>query len=202
MNALDLASVTYQRGQFQLPSCSLQVAAGERIWISGPNGSGKSTLLSLIAGLHAPTAGTITIQGTRVDRTPPWQRPCTILLQDLGLWPHLTIRKQCTLAGTGPDIAKRIQTIAQELNVTPLLDRKPAQLSGGEAQRSALVRTLLRDTPLVLLDEPYAAQHEDGIAAINLVLDRLRDQGKAVIVAGHREAPQSREMSLAPARSS
>ncbi|MEM7167735.1 MAG: ATP-binding cassette domain-containing protein [Planctomycetota bacterium] len=205
---LEVVDLMFARGSFQLGPLSLQVAAGERVWLAGPNGSGKSTLLQLVAGLIAADSGTIRISGQDMQSTQPWARPCSMLLQGLGLWPHLSIRKQCSLAAskaaTTEDAAiqQRLATIAAELEVTTLLDRYPGELSGGEAQRCALLRTLMKDAPLLLLDEPYAAQHDAGITAVETALERLAGAGCAIVIAGHQQPAEARRVSIAAERRS
>ena len=196
---LRLRGVCTSRGAFTLGPLDLDCDPGEVIWLAGANGAGKSTLLSTIAGLLPVQAGTIAL-GTRVLSDPrvhvaPWERPCAFLLQDLGLWPHLTIRRQCAISrgnGAVPDPEDE----ARRLGVLELPDRRPGELSGGEAQRCALLRSLVRGAPVLLLDEPFSEQHEDGIARIEGVLRNQREGGVRIIVAGHREVPDARRVDL------
>ncbi len=109
---LVLEKVAARRDRFQVGPLSLQVARGELLWLTGPNGAGKSTLLLAIAGLCPVAEGEVRFGGRRLSASgehgPPWRRGCSILLQEPGLWPHLSIRRQCLLvAGRGEAQEKR-----------------------------------------------------------------------------------------------
>lgn len=141
---------------------TLSVKQGEQIAILGPSGAGKSTLLSLIAGFLTPASGRIMIEGVDHSATPPSQRPVSMLFQENNLFTHLTVRQNIGL-GLNPalrlSVAQRnkLSTIAQTMGLESLLDRLPAQLSGGQRQRVALARCLVREQPVLLLDEPFSA---------------------------------------------
>ncbi|MCI0651535.1 MAG: ATP-binding cassette domain-containing protein [Planctomycetes bacterium] len=188
---LHVEGLTARRGAFALAPVTCEVARGETLFVTGANGAGKSTLLAALAGLIRSERGSIAwdgalLAGPAVHRA-PWRRDVALLLQDLGLWPHLTIAKQCSLvADSRAGAAERIAQLAEALGVAALLDRKPARLSGGEAQRSALLRTLAPARGLLLLDEPYSEQHADGIARIDRVLAAESAAGRAIIIAGQR----------------
>ncbi|MBJ3813469.1 thiamine ABC transporter ATP-binding protein ThiQ [Shimwellia pseudoproteus] len=141
---------------------SLKVAAGERVAILGPSGAGKSTLLSLIAGFLPPTHGQILLNGADHTATPPARRPVSMLFQENNLFSHLTIAQNIGL-GLDPGLRltpaqrEQLQHIAGVMGIGDLLDRKPDQLSGGQRQRAALARCLIRQQPILLLDEPFSA---------------------------------------------
>jgi thiamine transport system ATP-binding protein len=131
------------------------------VMITGPSGGGKSTLLSLIAGFVMPQQGRILINGQDARALSPAQRPVSLLFQEHNLFAHLSAFENAAL-GLSPDLklddAARSKVLAALARVG--LDGKgqslPAQLSGGERQRVALARALLRDKPILLLDEPFA----------------------------------------------
>lgn len=135
---------------------------GERVAVLGPSGAGKSTLLNLIAGFSAPTSGNIIIDGRDHTKTTPAQRPVSILFQENNLFAHLNVEQNIAL-GIDPGLRlnsaqkQKLQQITQQVGLQGYLDRLPAQLSGGQRQRTALARCLVRDRPILLLDEPFSA---------------------------------------------
>ncbi|WP_343711566.1 thiamine ABC transporter ATP-binding protein ThiQ [Kosakonia radicincitans] len=141
---------------------TLTVKAGEQIAILGPSGAGKSTLLNLIAGFLTPASGTITIADNDHTHTPPSQRPVSMLFQENNLFTHLTVRQNIGL-GLNPGLKlnseqqQTLRQIAETMGLEALLDRLPEQLSGGQRQRVALARCLVREQPVLLLDEPFSA---------------------------------------------
>jgi multiple sugar transport system ATP-binding protein len=162
-----------------LQDVSLAVNPGEMVSILGPSGCGKSTLLRVIAGLDKADRGSIRIGGHSVNGIAPKDRELAFVFQNYALYPHLTsgqniaaplVMRELTAAQRLPLIGrlmpgaraawdaidKRVQQMAQLLEIDPMLDRRPAQLSGGQRQRVALGRALIRDPKLFLLDEPLA----------------------------------------------
>lgn len=140
----------------------LQVEQGERLAIIGESGAGKSTLLNLIAGFETPTSGQILLNDCDHTQTQPAERPVSMLFQDNNLFPHLTVAQNIGLALV-PSLSlnatqqQQVREIAEKMGIEPLLSRRADQLSGGQKQRVALARTLLRDKPILLLDEPFSA---------------------------------------------
>lgn len=140
----------------------LQVKAQEKIAIIGASGAGKSTLLNLIAGFEQGHAGEIWLNGENHTQTEPHLRPVSMLFQDNNLFPHLTVEQNLGL-GIHPslklnhDEKQRVQHVASAVDLQAFLNRKPTALSGGQKQRVAIARCLLRDKPILLLDEPFSA---------------------------------------------
>ncbi|MSE34183.1 thiamine ABC transporter ATP-binding protein ThiQ, partial [Escherichia coli] len=141
---------------------TLSVARGEQVAILGPSGAGKSTLLSLIAGFLTPTRGTLLIEGEDHTTTPPSRRPVSMLFQENNLFSHLNVEQNIGL-GLDPGLKlsaeqkeKRLH-IAQQMGIETLMARLPGELSGGQRQRVALARCLVREQPILLLDEPFSA---------------------------------------------
>lgn len=140
----------------------LQVKAQEKIAIIGASGAGKSTLLNLIAGFEQGHAGEIWLNGKNHTQTEPHLRPVSMLFQDNNLFPHLTVEQNLGL-GIHPslklnhDEKQRLQHVASAVGLQAFLNRKPTALSGGQKQRVAIARCLLRDKPILLLDEPFSA---------------------------------------------
>ena len=140
----------------------LQVAAGERIAIVGPSGAGKSTLLNLIAGFVLPTRGEVWLNGENHTQSAPYERPVSMLFQENNLFPHLTVQQNLALGlKTSLKLTAleqdQIERVADAVGLTSFLSRLPNSLSGGQKQRVALARCLLRDKPILLLDEPFSA---------------------------------------------
>ena len=158
---LELAEVTF-RYEDLVMRFDLRVERGECVAVIGPSGAGKSTMLALIAGFEAPLSGRIRIEGSDVTSLPPARRPVTSLFQEHNLFPHLTAAENVGLGidpGLRLDAAARARVSAalDHVGLTGFEARLPGQLSGGERQRVALARSLVRNRPLLLLDEPFAA---------------------------------------------
>ena len=141
---------------------TLSIERGERIAVLGPSGAGKSTLLNLIAGFLPPASGSLLIDGEKHNATPPAQRPVSMLFQENNLFNHLTVRQNIGL-GIHPGLKlnreqrAQVTAIAGQMGMDTLLDRLPGELSGGQRQRAALARCLVRQQPVLLLDEPFSA---------------------------------------------
>lgn len=141
---------------------SLSVKQGELVAVLGPSGAGKSTLLSLVAGFLTPASGTIMIENSEHTHTPPAKRPVSMLFQENNLFTHLTVRQNIGL-GLDPGLkltsaqSTKLDTIATTMGLETLLNRLPGELSGGQRQRVALARCLVREQPVLLLDEPFSA---------------------------------------------
>jgi ABC-type sugar transport system ATPase subunit len=132
----------------------------------GKTGSGKTTLLEAISGLTAITAGSITLLGRDVTHLEPAARGVGYVPQDLALFPTLSVRDHLAFSldvrrRPAAEIDKRVAELAELLGIGHLLDRRPAGLSGGEAQRVALGRALAFHPQVLLLDEPLSALDDD-----------------------------------------
>lgn len=140
----------------------LQVQTGERIAILGESGAGKSTLLHLIAGFELAHRGNLRLNGKDHFSSDVATRPISMLFQENNVFEHLTVLQNIGLALApklhfNPAQYAQIRHIAQQMGIGELLSRPAEQLSGGQKQRVALARTLLRDKPILLLDEPFSA---------------------------------------------
>lgn len=139
-----------------------EAQAGERLAILGPSGAGKSTLLSLIGGFLPVSQGTLIMNGVDHTLSVPSARPVSMLFQENNLFPHLTVQQNMGL-GLHPGLKltreqqQQLAAIAEQTGLAEMLNRLPAELSGGQRQRVALARCLLRDRPILLLDEPFSA---------------------------------------------
>ncbi|WP_410684030.1 thiamine ABC transporter ATP-binding protein ThiQ [Citrobacter europaeus] len=141
---------------------TLSVTRGEQVAVLGPSGAGKSTLLNLIAGFLMPASGTMMIEGEDHTATPPSRRPVSMLFQENNLFSHLSVQQNIGL-GLNPGLKlnalqrEKMRHIAQQMGIDSLLERLPGELSGGQRQRVALARCLVREQPILLLDEPFSA---------------------------------------------
>src|SRR5690606_13523714 len=128
----------------------------------GPSGAGKSTLLYLVAGFLAPVSGRIVIDGADVTALPPESRPVTTVFQEHNLFPHLTVFDNVAL-GVSPALKldatarRRVGEALERVHLAGLDHRRPGELSGGQRQRVTLARALVRQRPVLLLDEPFTA---------------------------------------------
>ena len=148
-----------------LAPTDLQVSTGQTTVLIGPSGCGKSTLLRLIVGLSQPNSGTITLEGTELSPANLLQvrQRMGYVIQEGGLFPHLTVRANVTvmaryLARDADWITHRLAEMAKLVRLPlELMERFPAELSGGQRQRVSLMRALMLDPELLLLDEPLGA---------------------------------------------
>ena len=158
--------------------------------VIGGNGCGKSTLLKTLAGILSPVGGTVTLDGTPLDRLSRKEtaRRCAILLQEPYAPPELTVRALTALGrfpygGGGADAVARAMTLA---GVTELADRKMGTLSGGEKHKAFLARALAQGSGVLLLDEPEAALDAAARDELLRTLKRLRaERGLTVVMAVH-----------------
>ncbi|MFO0826701.1 MAG: ABC transporter ATP-binding protein [Phycisphaerales bacterium] len=169
----------------------LDVAPGELLALVGPSGSGKSTLLRLLAGLEAPDAGTIAIDGNDVTRRPPHERDVGVTFDDGALYEHLTVRGNIEAAldrkrVRGAAALEAAKAALRLVRGEALIDRKPASLSAGERRRAALARAFAPRPALLLLDEPLT--HLDRASRLDLREDLRHAQqeiGATTIVVTH-----------------
>jgi molybdate transport system ATP-binding protein len=170
---------------------ALEVADGETVAVIGPNGAGKSSLLGAVAGTLRPDAGKATLGGTVLfDHTtwlPPHRRGTALLAQEPLLFPHLSALDNVAFGprSTGAsraDARTRARRWLDEVDAGEHADRRPAQLSGGQAQRVAVARALATEPRLLLLDEPMAALDVTVVPAMRQMLGRVLAGRTAVLV--------------------
>ena len=159
---------------------SEQIPAGSITVIVGPNGCGKSTLLAAIAGDIAPDKGTITIDEhhpilTAADTLAGIR---SMVIQNQNFVLGFTVRQVIEMAGASADVMKALE-------LTDIADRLVTRLSGGEAQRVAIAQAIAQDAPVLLLDEPLAAQDIHSRKRIIELLQSLAEQGKTIVVVAH-----------------
>jgi multiple sugar transport system ATP-binding protein len=140
---------------------SFDVMDGEFLVILGPSGCGKTTILRCIAGLVEPTGGEITIDGKVVNGIYPSERNIAMVFQNYALYPHMTVHDNIALNMKmkkipKEEIKKRVLDVSSKLHISEMLQKKPRQLSGGQAQRVGLARAMVRDPAAFLMDEPLS----------------------------------------------
>ena len=178
-----------------LHATSLRIAKGQVVAIAGPSGSGKSTLLGLIAGLDAPTTGTIIVDGVTVTSRSEEQlarlrgEKIGIVFQFFHLLPSLTalenILVPMEIAGA-PDARARATTLLADVGLADRGHHYPSQLSGGEQQRVALARALANNPPVLLADEPTGnLDSATGKQVIEMLVAVGRRQGRTLVLVTH-----------------
>ena len=159
---------------------SEQIPAGSITVIIGPNGSGKSTLLAAIAGDIVPSKGTITLDELHPPLTSAKElaRLRAMAVQNQFFTLGFSVRQIIEMAGPAEEVMK-------QLHLTPIANRHVTTLSGGEAQRVAIAQAIAAQTPILLLDEPFAAQDVDSRKRIISILKSLAEKGTTVVVVVH-----------------
>jgi osmoprotectant transport system ATP-binding protein len=177
-----------------LPATNLALARGRSMALVGPSGCGKSTLLRIIVGLLTPDTGRVVVDGLTIapDTLTPIRRRIGYVIQEGGLFPHLKARENVSLLARhlhwpNDRIARRLGDLAALVRVDlPLLDRYPSELSGGERQRVGMMRALMLDPPVLLLDEPMGALDPLVRARLRPDLKRIFcELGKTVVLVTH-----------------
>ena len=168
------------RGDFTLRAAA-HIEPGSTVAVLGPNGAGKSTLIRCLAGLTPIDAGSITIAGTVVDdgvrSLPPAERQAGVVFQDYALFPHLSVLENVAFGPRARGVSRsaaraEAQAALDSLGIGGLAERRPGQLSGGQAQRVALARALATSPRLLLLDEPLAALDAQTRESVRVELER------------------------------
>jgi osmoprotectant transport system ATP-binding protein len=190
---LEAVSKRYGRRDAVQP-LDFEVPAGRTTVLIGPSGCGKSTLLRLMCGLIEPSGGAVRFDGEPVtaESAPALRQRMGYVIQDGGLFPHLTARRNVTLMADHLDrptdgIAARVNELRGLVDLPEgSLDRYPAQLSGGQRQRVSLMRALMLDPPLLLLDEPLGALDPMIRASLQADLHGIFGRlGKTVVLVTH-----------------
>lgn len=194
---LDLRNLIIRQNGFEL-SVNWTLEKGARLALIGPSGAGKTTLLSTIAGFLRPTSGGIFFEGQEITDTPPMARPFSLLFQDNNLFPHMSLRDNIAL-GIRPDLKLNtdqnaaVERVLSRVGLGGMGGRKPGQLSGGQRQRGALARALIRNKPVLLLDEPFAALGPAMKSELlDLVAEILDETGASLIMVTHDPADARR----------
>lgn len=183
--------VQLRRKTFSL-NAAFEASSEGVIAIFGRSGSGKTTLINVLAGLERPNSGRISVDGTVLFDSdagidiPPEQRQLGYVFQDGRLFPHMTVRRNLVYGRRSALTTGEFDTIVRLLDLTPLLNRRPGTLSGGEKQRVAIGRALLAQPKLLLMDEPLASLDAGRKSEILTYIERLRDEvGLPIVYVSH-----------------
>ena len=177
-----------------LANVSLRIEAGEFFSLLGPSGCGKTTLLRILAGLESPDEGKILLDGRDITRLPPERRPFNIVFQRYALFPHLSVYDNVAFGLTTDrrnrpseaELRERVGHILDLVGLSGFGGRMPGQLSGGQAQRVAVARALIRRPELLLLDEPLSALDRNVRHAMREELLRIHnDLGTTFLLVTH-----------------
>lgn len=187
---LEIKNVNIQLGDFSLKDISLQVIQGDYMTLLGVSGAGKTVLLEVLAGLVKPTGGQILWNGKNITDQKIQERPIGLVYQDLMLFPHLRVSQNIAFPLKCKKLSKqaisaRVEELAKTTGVGHLLKRYPGTLSGGEAQRVALARTLASDPEILLLDEPLANLDITLRSGLSKLLREINLSGKTIIHVTH-----------------
>jgi multiple sugar transport system ATP-binding protein len=162
MASLEIQNVTKRFGEVGILSdINLSIDDGEFLVLVGPSGCGKSTLLNIIAGLEPLSGGTISIDGRSVEQLEPKERDIAMVFQSYALYPSMTVARNMAfplmMRGHSKDEqTAKVKKVADLMQISHLLERRPQQLSGGQRQRVAMGRALVRDPKVFLFDEPLS----------------------------------------------
>ena len=200
MEIINLKKVTKDYGTRNkttaVKSFDLTIQQGEMLAIMGRSGSGKSTVLNLIAGIDQPSGGTYLFEGKDMskftgDRMTRFRRDhIGVVFQHFALADDYTVFNNIALPLklrriSRAEIDRRVREVADELGITALLSKYPKELSGGEAQRTAIARAVIAKPKLILADEPTGALDEENGSKIMQVFQKLHDQGNTIVIVTH-----------------
>ena len=172
------------------------IEKGEKVVIIGPSGSGKSTFLRCMNLLETPTEGTITVEGQDITHASGKElnqirRKMGMVFQHFNLFPHLTIKKNITMAPvklglmTQAEADKKAMGLLERVGLPEKADQYPAQLSGGQKQRIAIVRSLAMNPDVMLFDEPTSALDPEMVREVLEFMKQLADEGMTMVVVTH-----------------
>ena len=188
---LEVEALNVAAGSFRLRDVNLAVGRGECHVVLGPSGSGKSTLLHALLGVLPSESGRIRLDGADLTRVPIERRGLGYVPQQLGLFPHLTVRENLAYSARArrvpsADYQPLVDKLVAATGIGALLERRPATLSGGERQRVGLVRALASRPRMVLLDEPFTALNESLRRELWQVFRELqRDRELTILMITH-----------------
>ncbi|MBY5663202.1 ABC transporter ATP-binding protein [Rhizobium leguminosarum] len=165
----------------------ITVEDGEFAVFVGPSGCGKSTLLRMIAGLEGIDEGELILNGKRINDVPPDKRGIAMVFQSYALYPHMSVAENIGFSLSlkkvpEVEIRRQVEGVAEILQLTDYLDRRPAALSGGQRQRVAIGRAIIKKPALILFDEPLSNLDSALRVQMRAELQRLHRELKATVV--------------------
>lgn len=190
MASISLQGITKRFGEVTaVDDMRLDIADGEFFVLLGPSGAGKTTTLRLIAGLEKPDAGVLRMNGADLTAAAPAQRDCAFVFQQYSLYPHLSVYDNIAFPLRAPmrrveeaEIKRRVERVAAMLHIEGKLQRKSTALSGGEMQRVAIGRALVREPRVYLMDEPLSSLDAGLREELRVELKRLQRASGATVV--------------------
>ena len=187
---LELQKISCSFPGFSLSEISFNVADGEYFILLGESGAGKSLLLEAIAGLNPVKSGILLLDGKDITHEKIQQRGIGLVFQDQAVFPHLSVKENIAYPLKGKHLSKSekykiIAEITGILQITKLLNRRPATLSGGELQRVALARALVQKPKVLLLDEPLSATDSKLRSELRALLRQINRMGQTIIHVTH-----------------
>jgi multiple sugar transport system ATP-binding protein len=172
-----------------LAGIDLEIANGEFFVLLGPSGAGKTTTLRVIAGLERPESGCVRMNGRDVTDAAPAARDCAFVFQQYSLYPHLSVFDNLAFPLRAPmrklpaiEIRNRVERVAETLHIEHKLARKATELSGGEMQRVAIGRALVRQPRVYLMDEPLSSLDAKLREELRVELKRLQKLSGATVI--------------------
>ena len=169
----------------------MEVKEGERLILLGPSGCGKSTTLRMIAGLENVTAGNLWMRDQVVNDVPCGERGVSMVFQNYALFPHMSVKNNIIYGLKAHkmdenEINARLKEVLKMLELEGLEDRKPKELSGGMRQRAALIRTLVLEPDILLLDEPFSAlDYQTRLEVSDDIFRIIKEQEKTALLVTH-----------------
>ncbi len=189
---IELIDVTLQRGEFRLPETSLAIPSATCGVITGAAGAGKTSIVEAICGLQTICSGTLKLRGQDASQIAVADRGIGYLPQDVVLFPDMNVERNICFAlkaqgWTKHQMHQRTKELAQELELTDLLRRKPHQLSGGQQKRVAMARAVAVKPDIICLDEPFVSLDDGSRALIKELIKRtLAEQSATILVVTHQ----------------
>ena len=187
---LELRNISKSYGNFDLRNINLSISEGQYFILLGRSGAGKSQLLEIIAGLRSPDSGSIFLNGKEITGEKIQNRKIGMVFQDFAIFPHLTVYENIAYPLRIKHLPRKeirlmVGKMAENVNISHLLDRRTDDLSGGEKQRVAVARTLVTSPDIILLDEPMASIDTTLRDDVRRLLRKINGMGMTIMHVTH-----------------